>query len=172
MDIRELLSSRIHIHDIQEICLSAEGNPEQIASLYDLIFIPDDFISYQVLWVISHLSDTSNKWFYDKQDRLIDEALVCQHPGKRRLLLHLLLRQPQANPPRVDFLDFCLEKMLSCKEPAGSRCLCMKLGYALCRPIPELLREFCLALDIAEPESLSGALRATRRNILKAILSN
>ena len=138
MDLRERLSDRIHIEDIHEILR------------YGLIFDPDETIGYQALWACSHFSADENKWLYDKQDELINEILVCKHPGKRRLLLNLLLRQPQANPPRVDFLNFCLDRML-------------------CRPIPELLQEYKTLLDLAEPDLLQISLRTVRKNILKKI---
>lgn len=84
------------------------------------------------------------------------------------MILSLLYRQPLSNPPRVDFLDFCLERMISKKEPSGVQALCMKLAYELCRPIPELIQELCIALGMMEGE-LSPAIQVTKKNILKAI---
>lgn len=167
--IRERLSDRIHIEDIHEILRYVQGNPKRKSELYSLIFDPDETIGYQALWACSHFSTEENTWLYDKQDELINEILVCEHPGKRRILLNLLLRQPQANPPRVDFLNFCLDRMLSAKELPGVQTLCMKLGYELCRHIPELLQEFKTLLDLAEPDLLQISLRTVRKNILKQI---
>lgn len=133
MDLRERLSDRIHIEDIHEILRYVQGSQKRKSELYGLIFDPDETIGYQALWACSHFSADENKWLYDKQDELINEILVCKHPGKRRLLLNLLLRQPQANPPRVDFLNFCLDRMLSAKELPGVQTLCMKrdMSYAV-----------------------------------------
>lgn len=169
MNLKQRLSSRCHIEDIHEILLYVQGDQERIAELYDLIFGPDDTVSYQALWVCSHFSTKENEWLYDKQDELINEVLSCEHSGKRRILLNLLVRQPQANPPRVDFLNFCLDRMLSANELPGVQTLCMKLGYELCRPIPELLQEYKTLLDLAEPDLLQISLRTVRKNILKKI---
>ena len=98
MDLKERLSSRCHIEDIHEILRYVQGSQKRKSELYGLIFDPDETIGYQALWACSHFSADKNKWLYDKQDELINEILVCKHPGKRRLLLNLLLRQPQANP--------------------------------------------------------------------------
>ena len=57
--------------------------------------------------------------------------------------------------------------MLSAKELPGVQTLCMKLGYELCRPIPELLQEYKTLLDLAEPDLLQISLRTVRKNILK-----
>ena len=157
MDLKERLSSRCHIEDIHEILFYVQGNQERKAELYDLIFDPDDAVSYQALWVCSHFSTKENEWLYDKQDELINEVLNCEHSGKRRILLNLLVRQPQTN------------RMLSAKELPGVQTLCMKLGYELCRPIPELLQEYKTLLDLAEPDLLQISLRTVRKNILKKI---
>ena len=100
MNLKDRLSSRCHIEDIHEILFYVQGNQERKAELYDLIFDPDDAVSYQALWVCSHFSTKGNEWLYDKQDELINEVLNCKHSGKRRILLNLLVRQPQTNPPR------------------------------------------------------------------------
>ena len=47
MDLKERLSSRCHIEDIHEILFYVQGNQERKAELYDLIFDPDDAVSYQ-----------------------------------------------------------------------------------------------------------------------------
>ena len=78
MDLKERLSSRCHIEDIHEILFYVQGNQERKAELYDLIFDPDDAVSYQALWVCSHFSTKENEWLYDKQDELINEVLSCE----------------------------------------------------------------------------------------------
>lgn len=99
---------------------------------------------------------------------MIDEVLVCKHGGKRRVMLNLLYRQPFPNPPRVDFLDFCLERMMSGEELPGVQSLCMKIAYELCRPIPELMQELKTMLAMLEGD-LVPSIQAVRKNILKAM---
>ena len=45
----------------------------------------------------------------------------------------------------------------------------MKLAYQLTRSIPELQQELRTMLEIMEPELLNPAIRAVRRNTLKAM---
>lgn len=168
MNFISRLSQRISMDDIHEITYLTQGNNKRKQELYDLLFSQKDQIAYQAAWVMNHFSLSENQWLYDKQNELIDEVMVCGHTGKRRLILALLNRQPFANPPRVEFLDFCLERMVSKKEPPGVRSLCMKLAYELCCPIPELLQELCIALEMMEGES-SPAIQTTKKNILKAM---
>jgi len=169
MDLQKRLSGRIHIEDIYEMILYVQNDNARKEELYKLIFNEDDTISYQTLWVFTHLNKEDNEWLFARQDELIDEALRSRHPGKRRLLLNLLLKQPLADPPRVDFLDFCLERMLSKDELPGVQTQCMKLAYELCRTIPELLQELKTTLEIMETDLLPISIRTVRKNVLKAM---
>lgn len=117
----------------------------------------------------SHFSKADVEWLSRKQEELIDAAMTCPHSGKRRMILNLICQQPAADPPRVDFLDFCMERMISREEPPGVQSLCMKLAYQLTRSIPELQQELRTILEIMEPDLLVPAIRSVRKNTLKAM---
>lgn len=169
MNLRTQLTGRIHLDNIREILHHTQESEQLREELYQLIFDADEAISYQALWVCTHFSAPDIQWLCQKQKDLIDEALVCPHTGRRRMLLSLICQQSLADPPRVDFLDFCLERMMSRQEPSSVQALCVKLAYQLTRSIPELQKELRALLEMMEPEMLSPALRATRKNILKAM---
>ena len=169
MDFRAKLSGRIHMNDIHEIIFMAQGNDSARLELYKLLFDKDDKLAYQTAWVFTHFAPLENEWLVDKRNELVDEILVCSHPGKRRLLLVLILRQPMLSPPRMDFLDFCLERMMSKQELPGVQTLCMKLAYEMCRGIPELNQELRATLELMEPDLLQASIRAVRKNVLKAM---
>ena len=192
MNLRARLSERVHIEDIREILHFIQDDEQLREEVYQFIFDEDDIVSYQALWVCTHFSKPEVEWLTLKQDELIDAALTCPHSGKRRMLLNLLCQQqladpprvdlldfcmermvsrnePAANPPRMDFLDFCLERVISRHEPGGVQSLCIKLAYQLTCSIPELQQELRTMLEIMEPELLNPAIRAVRRNTLKAM---
>ena len=167
--IRERLLQRIGADDIHEITYLTQGNNKRKSELYNLIFDADETVAWQAAWVLGHFSLKENEWLYDKHNELIDEVLSCRQTGRKRLLLHLLFRQPQANPPRTDFFDYCLAGMVSAEEPPGVRALCMKLAYEMSRPIPELLQEVRALLEIMEHDFHIRSICATRKNILLAM---
>lgn len=168
MDFKTKLSGRIGMNDINEILRLTQQTDKHKQEIYKLMIGEDETTGYHAAWIFTHFSSKDNKWLYDKQDELIDEVMVCQHGGKRRVILNLLYKQPAANPPRVDFLDFCLERMLSVHELPGVQSLCMKIAYELCLPIPELIQELKATLEMMEGD-LCPAIRTVRRNILKAM---
>jgi hypothetical protein len=168
MNFKTKLAGRIGIDDINEILRLTRHSDSCKQELYDLVIGEDEKIGYHAAWIFTHFSSEANKWLYEKQDELIDETITCKHGGKRRVLLNLLYKQPFADPPRVDFLDFCLERMLSAKELPGVQSLCMKIAHELCRTIPELTQELKITLEMMEGE-LCPAIRTVRKNILKAM---
>ncbi|WP_306541221.1 hypothetical protein [Dysgonomonas sp.] len=168
MNFNTKLSQRIGMDDINEILRLTHDCDTRKQELYNLVIGEDEVIGYHATWIFTHFSSQDNEWLYNKQDRLIDEVLVCKHGGKRRVMLNLLYRQPFPNPPRVDFLDFCLERMMSSEELPGVKSLCMKIAYELCRPIPELVQELKIMLAMME-DDLVPSIRAVRKNVLKAM---
>lgn len=163
------LSSRIHMTDIRWIIRYVKGSSERKQELYALLFDTDEKVAYHAGWVMSHFSKKENKWLFDKQNDLIDLAMDCKHDGLRRQVLTVLYRQPMSGSERMDFLDFCLEAMFSLKQPLAVQSLCIKIAYELCRLIPELNQELRAALDMMDNEGLSPAIRAAKRNVLRAM---
>mgnify|MGYP000632859797 CR=1 FL=1 len=103
MDLRERLSDRIHIEDIHEILRYVQGSQKRKSELYGLIFDPDETIGYQALWACSHFSADENKWLYDKQDELINEILVCKHPGKTTSSIEFAFTTASSESPTGGF---------------------------------------------------------------------
>lgn len=169
MNFRAKLSERVQIKDINEIVFLVQNNNKRKQELYRLLFDNDEKISYQAAWVFTHFSAADNKWLYDKQNEMVDEILVCRHPGKRRLLLSLILKQPLPEIPRTDFLDFCFDRMVSRQELPGVQTICMKLAYEMCHNIPELKQELYIILDMMEPDLLQISIKTVRKNVLKAM---
>lgn len=163
------LSGRIGMEDIHEITYLVQSNDKGKQQLYDLAFDENDTIATNALWVMTHFSLYENEWLYQKQNDMIDKVLSVTNSSQKRLLLALLYRQPLTNPPWVNFLDFCLDEMISRKEAPGTTTLCMKLAYEMCRMIPELLQEYRAVLDMLEPTTLPPSLRVARKNILQAM---
>ena len=168
IDFKARLSQRIEMDDINEILRLTHDSDTRKQELYNLVIGDDEIIGYHAAWIFTHFSSQDNEWLYKKQDELIDNILVCKHGGKRRVILNVLYRQPFPNSPRVDFLDFCLERMISSEELPGVKSLCMKIAYELCRFIPELVQELKTMLAMMEGD-LVPSIRAVRKNILKAI---
>ena len=168
MDFKARLSQRIGMDDINEIIRLTHDSDTRKQELYKLVIGDDEIIGYHAAWIFTHFSSQDNEWLYKKQDELIDNILFCKHGGKRRVILNLLYRQPFPNSPRVDFLDFCLERMISSEELPGVKSLCMKIAYELCRPIPELIQELKTMLEMMDGD-LSPAIYSVRKNILKAM---
>ena len=171
--MRNQLINRLSINDIYSLCLQTQGKENNCLKeeLYQLTFDENDRVSFNALWALSHFDEANNLWLFQKHDELIDRVLVEKNETKRRLMLHLLLRQPfEEETLRSDFIDFCIAKITACSQPYAIRCYCMKLAYEQMKYYPELLTELKVALDMLEQEALSPGLLSAKRQIMKKIM--
>lgn len=167
--LRNRLCNRLHMAEIRETI--ADVHADKSGTLREAIFAltgdKDNRVAYNALWCLSHLSRNHTGWLRTKHDEMIDHVLVSNHDGHIRLLLTVLERtyDPEKSL-RTDFLDFCFESINS-TMPCGHRMLCMKLAYAQCCHIPELLSEFRQVLELTEYGPVSPGITSARRNILR-----
>ena len=170
--MRNQLINRLGVNDIYSLCLQTQGKENNCLKeeLYQLTFDENDRVSFNALWALSHFDKANNPWLFQKHDDLIDRVLVEKNETKRRLMLHLLLRQPfEEESLRSDFIDFCIAKITACSQPYAIRCYCMKLAYEQMKYYPELLEELRMALDMLEQEVLSPGMLSAKRQIMKKI---
>ena len=166
--MRNTLSKRISLSDIQDICALVQDKKDRSAreELYALTLSEDERTAANALWCLTHLSD--DEWLYAKHDDLIDRALAETNITKLRLMLTLLLRQPfDAESLRADFIDFCMGKITACSYPYAIRALCIKLAFEQMKHHSELLAELMAALELQEQESLSPGLASAKRQVMK-----
>ena len=172
-NLRNRLLGRIHENDIHELChvIQCCEDHSLLEQLYTLLFDSEKRVADNAAWLFTHLDAAHQGWLYPKCDELMQEAMSTSSETKRRLLLTLLVAQPLCEDNlRTDFLDFCMNQMISSGSSVGVRALSMKLSFLLCRLYPELLAEFSSALEMLDDTSpLTPALRVARKNILKKI---
>lgn len=169
MNLKEILSGRIGIADIRNLCIDCAGphNDEAKARLYSLINDSDDRVGYNALWIFTHFQTDDKIWLQSKRTELIDILLTTLHTGKRRLLLTLLdCLETTISDVNAEYLNFCISKINS-TEPYAIRALCMKQAFAQCKFYPELIQELSQVIEMMDYNELSPGLSAAKRNILK-----
>ncbi len=169
--LRDILRERIHRHEIQHIASLCSDDARK-EELFTLISDTDPRVTYNALWILTHLSAPDRKWLESKRDRLINLLLSTTASGPRRLLLTILEQMPaEAQIIRTDYLDWCLSKINS-TEPYAIRALSLKQAYIQSRPYPEIMRELLLEIELMDTSGpLPPGLRSARRNILRKIKS-
>ena len=164
-NLSHLLSKRIDLDEIQNLQSLLKNNPVKTQELLDCIIKDDKRIGSNAAWVMTHLYSEPNNWLYNIQDILKEVVLSSKNNTKKRLALVLISRQSVTM--HIPFLDYCLSCIINKEVPVGIRCLCIKIAYHICTPIPEMLHEFYTILELIEPNP-QPALCATFRHILKA----
>ena len=102
-------------------------------------------------------------------DELIEQAIQTENSSLRRLTLNIIERLKMSEEDlRTDFLDFCLEHMVSIEEFPGVQTLCMKLAYRMCSFYPELMDELKRTLEMMDIEYYKPAVKGLHQRILSS----
>ena len=168
-DYTVLLKNRLTPHFINGIVLLIKQYPEDMDTVYRLIYAPDTTVSWRAAWACEKLCAEFPEWFLDKRDELMEFSLGHPYEGTQRLILSILNKLPVTKPISIPFLNACFEGMFSPEEPAAIQTLYMKLSYRLCKEEPELLPELQMLLESINPEYYSTAVRTARKNMLLRI---
>lgn len=165
--LRERLAQHLGQRAIKALTreLADSGEETVMALLHD----PDKRTADNTAWVCTHFDAEARKALLPHRDAFTDEVMRCESVSKRRLLLAVLDRLPPAPDLRTDYLDFCLQGILSPAQPHGVRALCIKQAYRQCRAVSELLQELRLTLEMLVAEPLPPSLRSLARRLLQQI---
>lgn len=160
-NLRTRLSVPLGGHEVRALahlsCMPA--NAPLADALCAFLADSDKRVGDNAAWVLMHCGRHADEWLRTKCGMLMELAMRTSSQTRCRLLLGLLLRQPHAVCTNAAFLDFCLSRMRSTREPASIRVLCMKLACGLCRPYSELLDELRMTLEAMAAEPMSSGLR-------------
>lgn len=169
--IKILQAKRVNKYEIEQIAASVMGDAKKCDELFQLTKSEDDSLSWHAWWVCEHITKLASTSFANKREEIISLLLACQHEGKQRLILNILMRLESDGSVSVPLLNFCFDNMLSPSQPVAVQSCCMKMAYKLCQREPELLPELKVILESAEPEFLTPATQCTISKILKSIAS-
>ena len=131
------------------------------------VFDPDERVARSALWGLTKATNEELSELQVVLNELIDQAMQTENSSVRRLTLNIIERLKIAEDDlRIDFLDFCLEHMVSIEEFPGIQTLCMKLAYRMCTFYPELMDELKRTLEAMEIDYYKPAIKGLRKRIL------
>ena len=162
----------------QEICGEVKAAGDFLGFARRYAFDKDYRVARSALWGLTKATDEELSVLQVMLNALIDQAMQTDHPSVRRLTLNIIERlwvgehssgmrlTIEEEDLRTDFLDFCLEHMVSIEEFPGIQTLCMKLAYRMCSFYPELADELKRTLEAMEIDYYKPAVKSLRKRIL------
>ncbi|MCQ2227836.1 MAG: hypothetical protein MJZ01_08020 [Bacteroidales bacterium] len=165
----DLSRNRIGIGEIKELAHQSEQSPDLMTQIVNNISGDDSVLARNSAWVMTHFTNDQIDTLQERQNEFIDMILSTENTSLKRLLLNIIERQKFTEDSlRTDFLDFCLENMMSASEPPGVQCLCMKIAHQQCLFFPELLHEMAERLAIMQ-NGYATSTMGLRKKMLKKI---
>ena len=151
----------------QEIYHEIKANGDFLGFAMHYVFDTDYRVARSALWGLSKATNEELSELQVVLNELIDQAMQTENSSVRRLTLNIIERLKIAEDDlRIDFLDFCLEHMVSIEEFPGIQTLCMKLAYRMCTFYPELMDELKRTLEAMEIDYYKPAIKGLRQRIL------
>ncbi len=151
----------------QEIYLEIKAEGDFLGFARRYVFDEDFMVARSALWGLTKASKTELTQLQVILDELINLAMQTENSSVRRLTLNIIERlEMDEDDLRTDFLDFCLEHMVSIKEFPGIQSICMKLAFRMCSFYPELMEELKRTLETMEMDYYKPAVKGVRNKIL------
>ena len=151
----------------QEIYHEIKANGDFLGFAQHYVFDTDYRVARSALWGLTKATDNELSELQVILNELIDQAMQTENSSVRRLTLNIIERLTlEEDDLRTDFLDFCLEHMVSIEEFPGIQTLCMKLAYRMCTFYPELMDELKRTLEAMEIDYYKPAVKGLRKRIL------
>ena len=123
----------------------------------------DAHTAMNAAWTLSWLSKPDKITYLScHHHALIDFAMRDDIKCRRGLILAILLDMPDAEEPRTDFLDYCLNEFANEQQHDSCRSSMIKMAARMCAPYQELREELRQRLEILPPglpPSISSAKR-------------
>ena len=163
----ERLSQTFSEGGAQEIYQEVRAGGDFLGFTRRYVFDSDYRVARSALWGLTNATDKELSELQTILNELINQAMQTDNSSVRRLTLHIIERlKIDEDGLRTDFLDFCLEHMVSIEEFPGIQTLCMKLAYRMCTFYPELMDELKRTLEAMEIAYYKPAVKSLRKRIL------
>jgi len=171
MTLTDRLSHGLCEAEVAAFCAEFSANESSRQCLYDLMFVDNKRVAGNAAWILTRMPIGDVEFMQEHQNDIIDLAIKEKESVTlRRLSLNILNRQTFSEEElRTDFLDYCLETMMSVGETPGIRSLCIKLAFKQCVLIPELLGEYMQYIDLLRQQPMQPAISSAVKNTLKTI---
>ena len=151
----------------QEIYQEVKAGGDFVGFARRFVFNPDYRVARSALWGLTKADKSELSQLQPMLDDLIDLAMQTENSSVRRLSLNIVERLSMTEDDlRTDFLDFCLDRMVSIEEFPGIQAVCMKLAFRMCQFYPELADELRRTLEAMEIDYYKPAVKGVRKRIL------
>ena len=131
------------------------------------MFNSDAHVARNALWALTKATDKELEQLQPMLNEFIELAMQTKESAVRRLSLNIVERLKLTEDDlRTDFLDFCLDRMVSIEEFPGIQAVCMKLAFRMCQFYPELADELRRTLEAMEIDYYKPAVKGVRKRIL------
>jgi len=170
MNYREFLLRPMSKHFVDHLAEEIFLNTDDFDIVYQLIFDEEITVAWRAAWACQKISEKMPELLSDDQfNEIAALTISTTHQGLKRGCLSVLNNLTIPRPVPVDLLDACYEWMISMKSSIAVQALSLRLLQKFCEIEVGLIPELMAYLENFETEDLSPGMKASRRNVIKAL---
>lgn len=170
MNYRDFLLRPLSKHYIDYLAEEIFLNINDFDIVYQLIFDDEITVAWRAAWACQKISEKMPELFSDNRfNEIAALTISTSHQGLKRGCLSVLNNLTIPRPVPVDLLDACYDWMISMKSSIAVQALSLRLLQKFCEVEVDLIPELMAYLENFETENLSSGMKATRRNVIKAL---
>jgi len=170
MNYRDFLLRPLSKHFVDHLAEEIFLNTNDFDTVYKLIFDDEITVAWRAAWACQKISEKMPELFTPVQfNEIAALTISSSHQGLKRGCLSVLNNLTIPQPIPVDLLDACYDWMISMKSSIAVQALSLRLLQKFCEAEVDLIPELKAYLENFETENLSPGMRATRRNVIKAL---
>jgi hypothetical protein len=168
MEVLVELLKDASIYTVKKIVKMAEEDPEVIGNLVKLTFLNKGSVSLRAVWTLTHCHESMPESLKPYIVQLIEATPDFAHAGMRRSALKILSAETIPEDYQVFMFDYCLQWLISKKEPIAVKAYAMDILTNISMQEPDLKNEVALAILDIMPHGSKG-IQAKGRKVLKKL---
>lgn len=165
-DYRTLLARPASESGYRRLFASASDDAHEFRTLFTLMADADERVAWHAAWVCEKVSERSHHFFTGSDiECLVRLTVESPFAGVHRLALSMLLNLGLPDELPVDFINTCLDRMMSDRVPVAVQVLSLKLLHGFARREPDFATELLACLDAVDERQRTGGWQAAVRKI-------
>ena len=170
LDLISIYAGSMGAKEVEYVRVYLNDDAEAFEFSFRLMLEPETRVAWHAAWVLDKTSRKNPEKFDEKKvNMLIKFALTNKHSGLQRLTFSMLYNLPLHEPISVEFINLCIEQMISPHTAIAVQALSLKMMLRICVIEPDFIPEMRAILENIDENGCSEGFRAMRKKSIKLL---
>ncbi len=170
LDLISIYAGSMGAKEVEYVRAYLHEDAAAFETSFRLMLEAETRVAWHAAWVLDKTSRKNPEMFDEKKtNMLLKFALTNKHSGLQRLTFSILHNLPLHEPISVEFINLCIEQMISPQTAIAVQALSMKMMLRICAIEPDFIPEMQAILENIDENGYSVGFRAMRKKSIKLL---